>query len=239
MDWSDPKLKTSTMGLGAVNDMGVMTPDNLQLHFYAGFKGKKLMQSFGLIGSIPMGNGYTQLLSDAKTEEAPDAMATSIDVAQFYIDNKLEFAEVWNDDLGMNDTVPVYLYVNNDGYWTTDSILVDDSDPTAIDTVRYDPLYDESAQRVQKKKYSTYASYKWEVLRVENTEGDSSQIRIRERIIKPQKSWFTLTPGYGMEIFDFKVPVFFAFTLPIEFNMDEGVGVKGFQLDVGIKFVVF
>jgi hypothetical protein len=59
------------------------------------------------------------------------------------------------------------------------------------------------------------------------------------------KTWATLTLGYGMEIFNPTAPIFWAFSVPIEFDGENKIGrktqfgVNGFSIQAGIKFVAF
>jgi hypothetical protein len=58
---------------------------------------------------------------------------------------------------------------------------------------------------------------------------------VRQETVRREYRWFTLTPSYGLELYNDVLPVFMAFSLPVEFNGKTGVGVKGFSLELGIK----
>ncbi|MBN1758906.1 MAG: hypothetical protein JW863_11340, partial [Chitinispirillaceae bacterium] len=70
------------------------------------------------------------------------------------------------------------------------------------------------------------------------TQSDSVWV-VREEIRKKEDRWFTLTPIYGLEIYNDFLPLFLALSLPVEFNGKTGVGVKGFTLELGMKLGVY
>ena len=54
-----------------------------------------------------------------------------------------------------------------------------------------------------------------------------------------EKKWIILTPGVGIEFSTKFAPIFVSFSLPIEFNGDEGIGFNGFTIDLGLKGMFF
>ncbi len=62
---------------------------------------------------------------------------------------------------------------------------------------------------------------------------------IRQRLESKSKVWPTLTLGYGMEIHDSDMPLFWAIGVPVEFDFDKRPGIKGFSMQVGIKLAAW
>jgi hypothetical protein len=168
------QLDTSQMGFGAVNDMGVMTPDNIDCHAYVSMKAERNVHSFGLIGSVPTGNGKY----DAITYPFGGPLLTDFPDKQ--------------------------------------------SAQNFVDTAG--SLYPDSGS----------VSY-----RVVGIDAGGDRWKIEQRSSQLQKSWPMVSVFYSLELGNERAPVFFSVAVPVEFNGDDGIGVKGFAADIGLKFPLY
>jgi len=227
-------FKTDKSGIGMENDYGLMTPFNIDVHWYIGWKGKRITKSLGLVASIPTGNGWSHstIYYPITDDNSAARQFTSLDAAQAYVDT------VKRINTEAMVSTPYELVRTRDGY------LVSAGDTSTQQFGTYSHLGPFDSTGIEQNLYWEPVSTDYKVVTTgdyyySNSDTTMNAYYIRKREKKIQKSWVTLTPGVGMEIHNRRIPLFWSFTLPVEFNLDDGIGIKGFSFDVGVKFIAF
>jgi hypothetical protein len=202
------------------NDMGVLSADNLSLHGHVAFKRGNITHSFGGSGSIP--------LAAHKYEPNTGYDTPKIDINDpqtFYNDNYQRFT---GDSSRPFSTI--YLLTKEEALWFINNIKDIDYSKQG-DSIGVKLVYPE-------KDGTTRISYDAFYKPGEDST-DLGEWIVEKRESVQHTNWISLSINYGMEIHNPTVPIFWAISVPIEFNGDDGVGVTGFTAEIGIKFVVF
>jgi hypothetical protein len=80
----------------------------------------------------------------------------------------------------------------------------------------------------------------YSVYRGVNRDDSTVGVTQKERI-KEDTELFSLNLSYGMEVTDIGLPfpVFFSVSLPLVFDMEEGIGFNGYTIGAGMKYMLF